>query len=44
MQGVPDVIVERQIGLFDCADPAYGAGVRAAVATQREQTKGVLTR
>jgi catalase len=31
MGGVPDFIVERQIGLFDKVDPAYGAGVRAAL-------------
>lgn len=31
MAGVPDVIVLRQIALFDAVDPAYGAGVRAAL-------------
>ncbi|MBN8929217.1 MAG: catalase [Rhodospirillales bacterium 69-11] len=31
MQGVPAEIVERQIAHFTKADPAYGAGVRAAV-------------
>lgn len=31
MGGVPDFIVERQIALFDKVDPAYGAGVRAAL-------------
>ena len=31
MNGVPDFIVERQLGHFDKADPAYGAGVRAAL-------------
>jgi len=31
MGGVPDFIVERQIALFDKIDPAYGAGVRAAL-------------
>ena len=31
MAGVPDFIVERQLGHFDKIDPAYGAGVRAAL-------------
>ncbi|NQW08666.1 MAG: catalase [Alphaproteobacteria bacterium] len=31
MQGVPREIVERQLVHFDQADPAYGAGVRAAL-------------
>ena len=31
MAGVPREIVERQLGHFDKADPAYGAGVRAAL-------------
>ncbi len=31
MQGVPAEIVERQLAHFDKADPAYGAGVRAAI-------------
>ncbi len=31
MQGVPEEIVERQLVHFDKADPAYGAGVRAAL-------------
>jgi catalase len=31
MQGVPNEIVERQLAHFDKADPAYGAGVRAAI-------------
>ncbi len=39
MQGVPEAIVERQIALFDRVDPAYGAGVRAAVAAK--SIKGV---
>jgi len=33
MQGVPVHIIERQLGHFDKADPAYGAGVRAALQT-----------
>ncbi|MGA2886597.1 MAG: catalase [Terracidiphilus sp.] len=32
MNGVPKFIVERQLAHFDKADPAYGAGVRAALA------------
>ncbi len=35
MQGVPEPIVERQLGLFDRVDPAYGAGVRAALAEKK---------
>jgi catalase len=31
MAGVPDPIVERQLGHFDKADPAYGDGVRRAL-------------
>ena len=31
MAGVPGVIVERQLGLFDMVHPEYGAGVRAAL-------------
>ena len=31
MQGVPEFIVERQLGHFDKVDPAYGAGIRAAM-------------
>lgn len=31
MQGVPEFIVKRQLALFDQVDPAYGAGVRAAL-------------
>ena len=32
MSAVPQFIVERQLAHFDKADPAYGAGVRAALA------------
>jgi catalase len=32
MSGVPQFIIERQLGHFDKADPAYGAGVRVALA------------
>ena len=31
MAGVPDLIVERQLALFDKVHPDYGAGVRAAL-------------
>ncbi len=31
MQGVPKFIVDRQLGHFDEADPAYGRGVREAL-------------
>lgn len=31
MQGVPQSIIDRQLGHFDQADPAYGAGVREAL-------------
>jgi len=34
---VPDDILRRQLGHFDKADPAYGAGVRAALATRAER-------
>jgi catalase len=32
MHGVPDFIVERQLGHFAKADPAYAEGVRQAIA------------
>jgi catalase len=35
MQGVPESIVDRQLALFDRVDPAYGAGVRAALAEKK---------
>jgi hypothetical protein len=31
MQGVPEVIQYRQVGLFAKCDPAYGAGVAKAL-------------
>ena len=34
MQGVPQFIVDRQLAHFTKADPAYGEGVRAALARQ----------
>jgi catalase len=39
MSGVPQFIVERQLGHFDKADPAYGAGVRAALAAAGAKAK-----
>lgn len=36
MGGVPAEIIERQCKLFDQIDPAYGAGVRAAVAAGQQ--------
>ncbi|MGQ9367442.1 catalase [Azospirillum sp. ST 5-10] len=36
MRGVPDLIVERQLALFDRVHPDYGDGVRAALATTAE--------
>jgi catalase len=35
MAGVPEFIVERQLQHFAKADPAYGAGVRAAIASSQ---------
>jgi len=37
MQGVPEEIVERQLGHFAKADPAYADGVRKALAAARKQ-------
>ncbi len=37
MQGVPNLIVERQLALFDRIDPAYASGVRAALAEKKPQ-------
>ncbi|MCW5981503.1 MAG: catalase [Bryobacteraceae bacterium] len=37
MQGVPEEIVERQLGLFQSVDPAYAAGVREALAKRSAQ-------
>jgi catalase len=39
MKGVPDFIVERQIAHFTKADPAYGAGVAAAIAAATTEDK-----
>ncbi len=39
MQGVPEEIVERQLGHFDKADAAYGAGVRAALAAKKQHAE-----
>ncbi|MBK1835119.1 catalase [Roseibacillus ishigakijimensis] len=38
MAGVPQEIIDRQLVHFDRADPAYGAGVRAALAGQNQMT------
>ena len=35
MKGVPEEIVLRQLALFDRVDPAYGEGVRAALAEDK---------
>ncbi len=44
MQGVPEFIVERQLAHFDKVDPAYGAGVRKALAEQgRDDAQASLT-
>ncbi|HUW80831.1 MAG TPA: catalase, partial [Acidocella sp.] len=37
MDGVPDEIVQRQVGHLNKVDPAYGAGVLAAVTKKRER-------
>ncbi|MFT4175795.1 MAG: catalase [Luteolibacter sp.] len=37
MQGVPQEIVDRQLVHFDRADPAYGAGVRSALAALSDE-------
>jgi catalase len=35
MEGVPDYIIERQVGHLNKVDPSYGAGVLAAIAKKR---------
>jgi catalase len=35
MDGVPDEIIQRQVGHLNRVDPSYGAGVLAAVAQSR---------
>jgi catalase len=37
MEGVPQLVVDRQLNHFDKADPAYGAGVRAALDVKGEK-------
>jgi catalase len=37
MNGVPGEIQARQLAHFDRADPAYGAGVRAALAAREQR-------
>ena len=39
MQGVPDFIIERQLGHFEKVHPDYAAGVRAALAEQAKKAK-----
>jgi catalase len=39
MQGVPDFIIERQLGHFEKVHPDYAAGVRAALAEQARKAK-----
>ncbi|WP_279483638.1 catalase [Aureimonas sp. SK2] len=44
MQGVPDFIVERQLGHFDKVHADYGAGIRRALAAQgRDDEQASLT-
>ncbi len=44
MQGVPQFIVDRQLAHFDKVDPAYGEGVRRALAAQgRDDEEASLT-
>jgi catalase len=38
MQGVPEFIIDRQIGHFNKVDPAYGTGVKLALARMKFQT------
>lgn len=37
MEGVPDFIIERQIGEFEKVHPDYAAGVRAALKSKKEK-------
>lgn len=39
---MPAEIVERQLALFDKIDPAYGAGVRKAIAQGAEGSETAL--
>ena len=43
MQGVPHDIIDRQLAHFDNADPAYGAGVRAALDTASTDARSEST-
>ncbi|WP_173088029.1 catalase [Devosia sp. 1635] len=48
MNGIPQFIEDRQLALFDQVDPAYGAGVRAALVkvkgeTDAEKTSSIST-
>jgi catalase len=39
MDGVPDEIIQRQVGHLNKVDPSYGAGVLAAVAAKRAKAQ-----
>jgi len=39
MQGVPEFILERQLGHFAKVHPDYAAGVRAALGEQAKKAK-----
>ena len=43
MQGVPEAIIDRQLAHFDKADPAYGAGVRAALKEQSDSNPRTIS-
>ena len=42
MQGVPMEIVERQLALFDAADPQYGEGVRNSLGLGKQKPMAVV--
>ncbi len=42
MKGVPDTIVERQLGHFEKVHPDYAAGVRAALAKMAKAKKQAI--
>ncbi len=44
MQGVPEIIVERQLDLFHRADPAYATGVRRRGSQSRPRSGTPLTK
>jgi catalase len=43
MGGAPDDIIERQCKLFDQVHPAYGAGVRAAIAAGKQARPAAIS-